>query len=102
MATLPDLYNNQFAQAAAAVAVVESAYFADTGRYQQLPNLAQAGLSDPLDVTVRVDVYQGSAGHGYVVIGRASVNGVNYIRSENVGPESARTQGWAEINQGGI
>jgi hypothetical protein len=99
MAVLPDFYNTQFNQAVSDVASIQLIALADARRYRQLTNLAQAGLTDPADVTVRVDVYDGPLGVGYVVIGRATVNAVTYLRAQNVGPETDRTHDWTEIGQ---
>jgi hypothetical protein len=51
-------------------------------------------LSELLPATAIMDVYDGPLGKGYVATVRATHNGTLYERSQNVGPETWRTQAW--------
>lgn len=44
-----------------------------------------------------VDVYNGPLGEGYVVNYSITKDGVEYVRSVNVGPEKYRTHDWQEV-----
>lgn len=100
MAQIGSQYDDPLNTAALAVAPIEEAYFAANGRYQQLKRLSDAGLTEPANIAVTVDFYDGPSGRGYVVNGYVLLNGVSYRRSINVGPETYRTtDGWIEISQ---
>lgn len=47
-----------------------------------------------------MDVYDGPQGKGYVATIFVRHNGTLYSRSQNVGPESFRTQAWAVAREG--
>lgn len=102
MALLPSEYDSEFDQAASDVAAYESAYFSANGRYRQLLSLGDAGLSEPADIDVAVDVYQSTSGFGYVVRASATVDTVTYERTLNVGPDTDRTRGWTALGPGTI
>lgn len=53
------------------------------------------GVAIPAAVTM--DVYQTSAGWGYVATIFAALNGTAYTRSQNVGPETGRTVAWTQV-----
>lgn len=48
---------------------------------------------------LRVDVYSGPLGHGYVCVARVRWNGSVYERSHNMGPETFRTQDWHLVTE---
>jgi len=54
-------------------------------------------LPDVLEYTIRVDVYEGPSGAGYVLVVTALVDGVTWERDINVGPETYRDQPWFEV-----
>lgn len=56
------------------------------------------GLALPatLGFVLRIDVYDGPAGKGYVATVEAKKNGVIYERARNVGPEAFRTFAWRQ------
>lgn len=110
----------------AALAGVQTSYLASKGRYWQglstpatvpadgtelAPDLTRrptdqtetwtgAGVALPatVPVAVRVDVYDGPAGWGYVVAGLLTIGSRQYERRINVGPESYRqTNSWEVI-----
>ena len=56
-----------------------------------------AKLPVSLDARVRVDVYDGPQGKGFVVIVQSQLNGATWQRSINYGPETYRDQGWTEL-----
>jgi len=56
-----------------------------------------AKLPVSLDARVRVDVYDGPQGKGFVVIVQSQLNGATWPRSINYGPETYRDQGWTEL-----
>jgi hypothetical protein len=45
-----------------------------------------------------MDAYDGPLGTGYVASVRATFNGVTWQRSQNVGPETWRTQPWQQVS----
>ena len=47
-----------------------------------------------LPAAIQIDVYDGPAGKGWVATIWVKYNGTIYSRSQNVGPESHRTQSW--------
>lgn len=60
-------------------------------------NVFPEWLSELLPVTVWIDVYDGPEGHGWVGGIEATHNGNLWRRTQNVGPESWRTQGWHQV-----
>ena len=48
----------------------------------------------PIDAAVKCDVYEGPQGKGWCATPYVYFNGTLYSRSQNVGPESERTQAW--------
>lgn len=58
---------------------------------------AMAELPSKLAYSVRVDVYDGPDGRGYVVTLTADVGGRLWARAFNNGPERWRDQAWAEL-----
>lgn len=48
----------------------------------------------PIPCALKVDVYDGPQGKGWVATIFIRFNGVLYSRSQNVGPESYRTEPW--------
>jgi hypothetical protein len=102
MSTLPVKYNTQFNQAVADLTEYETNLLNEYGRYQQITDLSKLELTNPADVVIKVDVYEGPGGCGYVVRGAAIVSGVTYTRSTNVGPETDRTTDWAVVKPFGI
>ena len=48
--------------------------------------------------TVRVDVYQGPAGWGYVIVAETVHNGQRWIREINIGGESWREHDWTALS----
>lgn len=69
----------------------------DQGQFSTWLNVFPEWLSELLPACVRVDVYDGPQGQGWVLTVEATHNGTTYRRSQNVGPESFRTQGWHEV-----
>lgn len=53
-----------------------------------------ANLPDEIAWSFRIDTYSGSEGDGYVLICVTKVDGVNWYRSINFGPEEWRAFGW--------
>lgn len=53
----------------------------------------------PLPARLRIDVYNGPQGWGWVATLRVLYNGNIYERSRNVGPETWRTQAWHLFTQ---
>lgn len=51
-------------------------------------------LPEAMSVSVRVDVYQGPRGWGYVLVSVMEYSKVNWIRVTNIGPESWRDEDW--------
>lgn len=47
---------------------------------------------------VRVDVYDGPHGHGYVLVCEMAADGKNYIRQINIGPETWRGHDWELVD----
>lgn len=45
----------------------------------------------------RVDVYDGQAGKGYVVVETKIENGKTFVKAANFGPEEWRTHDWKEM-----
>jgi hypothetical protein len=64
------------------------------GQFSTWLNVFPEWLSDILPACVKVDVYDSPDGQGWVLTVEATHNGTKYRRSQNVGPESHRTQGW--------
>jgi len=56
-------------------------------------------LVDKLAADLRIDVYDGPDGMGYVISLRYCVDGLCYLRSVNVGPESWRSTDWQVIKE---
>lgn len=66
----------------------------------QIESWEDAGITLPstMPLSVRVDVYNGLQGWGFVVIGELEVGNKVWRRAINVGPESYRnTDGWIKI-----
>jgi hypothetical protein len=51
----------------------------------------------PIPATVWIDTYSGPQGQGWVASVEVTYNGNTYRRSQNVGPESFRTQAWSLV-----
>lgn len=110
----------------AAIADFQATEFAKSGRYGQVLNIyatvptdGVAVAPDKLDVAptdgvtgdvfwqatdlqafpanMRVDVYDGPSGLGYVIVLEAKFNGELWQRSINFGPEDYREQPWAKM-----
>lgn len=58
-----------------------------------------ANLPNVTDYSVRVDVYDGPDGKGFVVVYETVLDGVVYQMVENYGPETWRGHGWLEVGQ---
>lgn len=58
---------------------------------------AMAELPSKLAYSVRIDVYDGPEGRGYVVTLSAEVSGRRWERQLNTGPERWRDQPWFEV-----
>ena len=56
-----------------------------------------AKLPASFDARIRVDVYDGPQGKGFVVVVQSQLNGATWQRSINYGPETYRDQGWMEL-----
>lgn len=56
-------------------------------------------LDNDICVSVKVFVYDGPSGHGYVVCGEVVEGGATYTKAVNVGPETYRNQAWSEITE---
>ena len=69
----------------------------DQGQFSTWLNVFPEWLTELLPACVRVDTYDGPQGQGWVLTVEATHNGRLYRRSQNVGPESFRTQGWHEV-----
>lgn len=69
----------------------------DQGAFSTWLNVFPEWLSDLLPACVRVDVYDGPQGEGWVLTIEATHNGTLWRRSQNVGPEGHRTQGWHQV-----
>jgi hypothetical protein len=54
---------------------------------------------DKLPADLRIDVYDGPDGMGYVIGLSYCVDGLCYVRSVNVGPESWRSTDWIAIKE---
>lgn len=61
---------------------------------QPWPN---AILTMPLEMALQIDVYDGPAGAGYQATVFVAVLGNVYARTQQVGPETWRTQGWTQL-----
>lgn len=110
----------------AGIADFEAAEFSKAGRYGQVLSLyttvpvdGVAALPDKLDVAptdgvtgdlfwqatdlqafpanIRVDVYDGPSGLGYVIVLEAKFNGELWQRSINFGPERYRDTDWLRV-----
>lgn len=53
----------------------------------------------PIPCALQIDTYDGPQGKGWVATIFVRYNGVLYSRSQNVGPESGRTQPWQVIDE---
>lgn len=54
-----------------------------------------------IPAALQIDVYGGPQGKGWVATIFVRFNGTLYSRSQNVGPESHRTEAWHVVNEGG-
>lgn len=54
-------------------------------------------VAELLPVCIWIDVYDGPQGTGWVAGIQATHNGNTYRRTQNVGPETWRTQGWHQV-----
>lgn len=125
---VPPTADDRLSELAAALAGRQAAYRAARGRYWQgapthaLPPADGAkvapdraarpsdqaedwdrfGVPLPaaLEVGLRVDVYDGPAGQGYVAVAEVLVTGRLWRRAQNVGPEGWRSSGWVELEAG--
>jgi hypothetical protein len=52
-------------------------------------------------ISVRIDVYDGPQGKGWVVVLRFTKNGQTWQRSWNFGPETFREQAWTDVTPAG-
>jgi streptogramin lyase len=52
-----------------------------------------------LPCAIKIDVYDGPQGMGYVGVVFVRYNGTVYSRSQNVGPESSRTKAWHIVEE---
>jgi hypothetical protein len=62
-------------------------------------------IGNALDATLfparlRIDVYDGPRGKGWVATVQMKYGGILYERSKNVGPETYRTQPWRDVSTG--
>lgn len=55
-------------------------------------------LTTLLPACLQVDVYNGPAGQGWVLLIEVIYNGNTYQRAINVGPESNRAFGWRQVS----
>lgn len=62
-------------------------------------NVFPEWVTELLPACVKVDVYDGPQGQGWVLTVEAIHNGTLWRRSQNVGPESHRTQGWHQVQE---
>lgn len=69
----------------------------DDQQFSTWLNVFPEWLAEVLPATVRVDTYDGPEGMGWVLTVEAIHNGIRWSRSQNVGPESHRTQGWHQV-----
>jgi hypothetical protein len=53
--------------------------------------------NSPLPMALKIDVYDGPYGTGFVATVFVSVNGKTYCRSAQVGPETERAHNWREM-----
>jgi hypothetical protein len=53
----------------------------------------------PIPCALQIDVYDGLEGKGWVATVWVRYNGVLYTRSQNVGPESWRSQAWTVVDE---
>lgn len=60
---------------------------------------SEAGLPLPplMECAVRIDVYDGPSGRGYVIAGELLLAGVRYLRRAHAGPEAWREHGWTPV-----
>lgn len=54
-------------------------------------------VTELMPAAIWIDVYLAPAGAGYVASIRVTHNGTLYQRSQNVGPETARTKAWHQV-----
>ena len=55
--------------------------------------------ADSIPCALRVDIYDGPSGKGWVLFIFVRFNGQLYRRGLNVGPESSRSHGWTVIDE---
>lgn len=60
---------------------------------QPWPN---AILTTPMEMALRIDVYDGPQGDGYQATVYVSIAGGTWYRTQQVGPETYRNQGWTQ------
>ncbi len=65
----------------------------------QVHSWADAGVSAGATwpAQLRIDVYNGPTGHGFVGVARVQWNGNVYQRSHNTGPETWCTHDWTQV-----
>lgn len=56
-------------------------------------------LPATMPTRIRIDVYSGPIGAGYVATVDIRVNGTNWRRSAQVGPETWRTRAWHQVTE---
>lgn len=54
----------------------------------------------PIPCAVTIDAYHGPQGQGWVATVRGRLNGITWERSQNVGPETWRTESWHQVPGG--
>ena len=81
-------------------AVLEVVPVLNTHPTDQASTWVDAGinLEATIPMAVQMDVYDGPQGTGYVGTVWARWNGNTYSRSQQVGPETWRTQAWAQVS----
>lgn len=55
---------------------------------------ANINLGATIPMALEIQTYEGPGGKGYVGIVYVKVNGTTYVRAQNNGPETWRTQAW--------
>lgn len=69
----------------------------DQGAFSAWSNVFPEWVSELLPACIWIDVYDSPQGKGWVGNVEVTYDGTVYRRSQNVGPESHRTQGWHQV-----
>lgn len=68
--------------------------------FENWRNVFPSWDGSPLPCALQVDTYSGPSGVGWVATVFIRYNGTLYSRSQNVGPETYRTEPWHIVNEG--